>query len=504
MMNRKHLKYYLLLVFGILVLINILSDRFFTRLDFTEDKRYTLSQTTKDILDDLDEPVTVTAYFSEGLQPQFDQVRRDFKDLLSEYASRSRNLLVYEFINPNKDEETEQKAAQAGIQPLVVSSREKNQSVQKRAYMGVVIQMGEESEVIPFLNPQAQMEYTLTTSLKKLVVKDKPIIGFITGHGEATLGSMQQVAEGLSVLFQPEQVQMTDSVILSKYKTIAIINPADSFPQKHLELLSDYLQHGGNIFLAMNCVKADFQQSMGFAQTTGLETWLKQYGINADQNFVLDANCGTVSVQQQQGPFKYTTQVQFPYLPIISDFSNHPIVDGMSGLILQFASTLNYVGDSLINYTPLAFTSEKSGTESAPIYFNVQKQWQQSDFPLKKLTVAGLFEGSFGGVTPGKMVVITDGDFPINGEGQQAHGIQPDNVNFVVNSIDFMTDDSGLIQLRAKQIKHRPIDQMEDSTKTILKIVNFAVPLILILIIGLFRWQKRRIIRLKRMEEDYV
>ncbi|MBN2166866.1 MAG: Gldg family protein [Marinilabiliaceae bacterium] len=503
-MNRKNLKYYLLLVFGILVLVNILSDRFFMRLDFTEDERYTLSQTTIDILNEMEEPVTIKAYFSEGLQPQFDQVRRDFKDLLSEYATRSHNLLVYEFINPNEDEDSERKASEAGIQPLVVSSREKDQTVQKRAYMGVVIQIGEESEVIPFVNPQAQMEYTLTTALKKLVVQDKPAIGFISGHGEASLSSMQQVAEGLSVLFQPELVEMTDSVVLSKYKSIVIVNPTDSIPETHLQLLSSYLQQGGNIFVAINAVRADFQQSMGFAQSTGLESWLKKYGISVDQNFVLDANCGSVSVQQQQGPFRFNTQVQFPYLPIISEFAEHSIVDGMSGLLLQFASTLNYSGDSLITYTPLAFTSGKSATERAPIYFNVQKQWTDNDFPLQKLSVAGLFEGSFNGGVPAKMVVVTDGDFPINGEDQQARAIQPDNVNMVVNAVDFMSDDSGLIQLRAKQIKLRPIDQLEDSTKTLLKIVNFSVPLLLILLIGIFRWQKRRIVRLKRMEGDYV
>lgn len=504
MMTRKNLKYYIFLILGILVLINILSDRFFVRLDFTEDERYTLSQTTIDILEEMEEPVTVTAYFSEGLQPQFDQIRRDFKDLLSEYATSSRNMIVYEFVNPNKDEETEQKAAQAGIQPLMVSSRDKNETVQKRAYMGVVIQIGEESEVIPFLNPQGQMEYTLTTSLKKLVVKDKPLIGFISGHGEASLASMQQVVEGLGVLFQPEQVELSDSVVLSKYKTIAIINPADSIPDWQLAKLSSYVEQGGNLYIAMNSVRADFQQSMGFAQTTGLEGWLKNYGIAVDQNFVMDANCGTVSVQQQQGPFKFNNQIQFPYLPIIAKFAEHTIVEGMSGLLLQFASTLNYNGDSLISYTPLAFTSEQSATEPAPTYFNVQKQWQTSDFPLQNLAVAGLFEGSFNGSNPAKMVIITDGDFPINGEGQQARAIQPDNVNMVVNAIDFMSDDSGLIQLRAKQIKHRPIDQMEESTKTLLKVVNFALPLLLILIIGLLRWQKKRIVRLKRMEGDYV
>ena len=92
--RKKSLIPYILLVGGILVLINILANRYFFRLDFTEDKRYTLSKATKEILDNLEDPITITAYFSEGLPPNIDKTRVDFKDLLSEYASRSRGKVL--------------------------------------------------------------------------------------------------------------------------------------------------------------------------------------------------------------------------------------------------------------------------------------------------------------------------------------------------------------------------------------------------------------------------
>ncbi len=92
----------------------------------------------------------------------------------------------------------------------------------------------------------------------------------------------------------------------------------------------------------------------------------------------------------------------------------------------------------------------------------------------------------------------------VNGTGRGAHQIQPDNANFMVNAIDFMSDDTGLIQLRSKQVKMRPLDQIDDSKKSMLKILNFILPILIIIVIGIIRYQKRRVKRLKRMEEDYV
>ena len=152
MKNKKSITTQILLILAVLIVINVLSERFFFRLDFTADQRYTLSKATKNILKQLDEPVTVTAYFTEDLPPDLATTRRDFKDLLIEYANISKGNVLYEFINPNKDQESEQKAFQAGVQPVLVSTREKNEATQKKVFMGAVVQMGEEKEVIPFMS----------------------------------------------------------------------------------------------------------------------------------------------------------------------------------------------------------------------------------------------------------------------------------------------------------------------------------------------------------------
>ena len=157
----------ILLIAGILLLINILSNQFFFRLDLTEDKQYTLSQATKDILKSLEDPVTVTAYFSKDLPADFAKTRRDFQDLLVEYSNLSKGMVNYEFISPETDED-KQEAAQNGIQPLLINVREKDQMSQKQAFMGAVLKMGDEQTSIPFIQPGGAMEYDLSTSIKKL------------------------------------------------------------------------------------------------------------------------------------------------------------------------------------------------------------------------------------------------------------------------------------------------------------------------------------------------
>ena len=154
---------------------------------------------------------------------------------------------------------------------------------------------------------------------------------------------------------------------------------------------------------------------------------------------------------------------------------------------------------------PLLTTSKRSGVQSPPLYFDVMKNWTQSDFNLSSLPVGVVVEGKISGNTDSKMIVFGDGDFVVNGEGQQAQKVQDDNINLMVNSIDWLSDDTGLIDLRTKGVSSRPIDAtLQDSTKSFLKYLNFLLPIILIVLYGIFRFQNRRRIRNKLMNTSYV
>ena len=491
------------LLIAILLVINLLSNDFHFRLDLTEGRQYTLGQSTMGILKNLEEPVTITAYFSENLPANVLKTRKDFQDLLIEYGRRSGQMVQYQFVTPKGDND-QNEAVKNGIQPVLINVREKDQVKQQKAYLGATVALGDKKEVIPFIQPGSAMEYTLSTAIKKISVTNKPVIGFLKGHGEPSLAEVSQLEEQLNILYESREITLSDtSDIPENVKTLAIIRPLDSVPAGHIAKLDAFLARGGRIALALNRVVGDFQSQRGFPNNTGLERWLEAKGIQVDDSFITDSKCGQISVQQQQGFFTFQTRVAFPYIPLIASFADHPISKGLENVLLEFASPIRYSGDSTIKFTPLAFTSDHSNVIKSPIAIDINKQWTEADFPMSRVAVAGVFEGKLSAGARSKIVVITDGDFLVNGPPQQQRKLQPDNVNLFANSIDWLSDETGLISLRTRGVTSRPLDTLEDSTKTILKYTNFLLPILMAVAYGIVRMQQNRIRRFKRMSENY-
>jgi gliding motility-associatede transport system auxiliary component len=493
----------ILLVAGILLVANVISQKFFVRLDFTEGQQYTLSKATRDILKNLDNPVTVTAYFSEDLPPEMSKIRKDFQEMLVEYGNASKGMVDYEFIDPNAEKEKEQEALQSGIQPVVISVREKDQSKQQRAFLGAVLKMNEQTDVIPMVVSGEGMEYSLSTSIKKMSVVSKPFVGVVQGYGAPTLQDLGQVYQSLSILYTVMPVDLGDDGLdLQQFKAIAIVAPKDSIPPAQLAKLDGYFANGGKLFIGINRVDGDLQTQSGSVVTTGLETWLQSKGINVEPSFVLDAQSGAVTVQQQQGFFMMNTQVAFPFLPLIKQFSDHAITKGLEQVILPFASPISFTGTEG-TFTPILTTSSKAALSPAPTTFDVvNRKYTAADFQMSNITLGGIVDGLSGG---GQMVITGDGDFPISGQ----RGTQnKDNINLMVNAIDWLSDDTGLIGLRTKGIATRPIKEEylgdENAGKrSFMKYANFGLPIFLVILYGFFRSQRHRNLRMKRMQERY-
>jgi len=493
------------LITAIVLVANLISQDFFLRVDFSEDKQYTLSWATKDLLKNLHEPITVKAYFSENVPPNVAKVRKDFKEMLVEYNNRSKGMVVYEFVDPSAKEDIEQEATQEGIQPVMIDVREKDQMKQQKAYLGAIISMGDRKEVIPVIQPGAALEYTLSKAIKKLSVVEKPSVGILQGHGEPQIQELAQVYAELSVLYQVEPLTLNDSAAIpERIKTIAIVRPTDSIKQSHFAQLDAFLARGGKILVAASNVNANLQQAIASASAAGIDQWLKTKGILLNQNIVIDASCSQIQVVQKNGAFQMIQQIQFPYIPVIKTFSKTSIGSGLEAVILPFASTIEYNGSPANIYTPLAYTSDKSNIEQLPVFFNIQRIWHESDFPKHQLVVAATLEGKLAGDQRSKLVIIGDGDFVINGKQGEQQKLSPDNINMFVNSIDWLSDDTGLIELRTKSVTARPLDELGDGTRTTLKWLNFLLPILLIGAYGIWRAQAKRIQRIKRMEERYV
>jgi len=225
---------------------------------------------------------------------------------------------------------------------------------------------------------------------------------------------------------------------------------------------------------------------------------LREKGIDIQDNFVIDAQCGSVSIPEQFGFFTIQRQIAFPYVPLLSTFADHAITSGLETVMFEFANEVRFTGDSTQQFYPLVFTSEQSDALPAPQFFDLNKEWTENDFNREHIPVAAAVVGN-----PMKLVVFSDGDFPVNGPPNQSRDLTPDNVNLLSNAIDWLADDTGLIALRTKGVVSRPIRELEETTRTIIKYTNFLLPVVLVIGYGVFRAQRNRITRLKRMSDNF-
>ncbi len=474
----------------ILIVVNMISSKMYFRLDFTEDQRYTLSDATTDVLSDLEDVITVKAYFSEDLPAQLISNRQDFEDLLLEYENRSGGNVVYEFISPNENEEKEAEAQQNGIQPVIINVSEKDQVQQLKAYMGAVLMMDDRQEVIPLVQPGVSMEYDLTTSIKKLAVVSKPKLAVLQGHGEPTLQEIPQLAQQLSVLYEVEPVDLAQALeITADYKAVAWINPSDTIAPANLAKLDKYLENGGNMFVAYSNMSNDL--SSGYltkGPNIGIEGWLAAKGVRMGSQYVVDDNAGSVSVQQRVSFGVMSQRIKFPYFPVLTNFPDHSITSGLETLMLPMVSNLTVMSrDSSLVATTLLETSEMSGLAPTPVMIDVNKKWGRGDFTQGPQTLAVALEGALVGNQTSRLLVVANGQFVINGNPPQQ--ISQDNVNFASNSIDWLADDTGLIDLRTKGITSRPLETVEDSTREMLKWGNLLIPILLVFVYAFIRRQ---------------
>lgn len=496
------------LIAGILINLNLLSTEGVWRFDLTANNRYTLSEVSRDIARNLDDPVTVKAYFSEDLPPQLARGKEQFRNLLEEFRAYAGGNLEYQFVNPNESDEAEQTAQQAGIRPVMVDVRQRDQVTQRRAYLGAVFQYGEQSEAVPVVRPGAALEYTIASTVKQLTVEDKPQVGLLQGHGEPSRQAMPQLMQELQQRYQVTEVTGIDTAgVPPETEVLMVIRPTQQLSPAEQVAIDQYIMRGGRAIFALNRVRTNLRFGRGAIRNTGLQTLLAQYNVPVNPDLIRDQNASAVQVSQRQGAFNVVNQIRYPYIPQIVTFADHPITEGLEAAVFQFVSSLDTSQvDSTQTLTVLASSSERSGRARTAFNLNPMQEWSQVSFNESHLPVAALVEGTFSSAfaevdsvdvqvprsQETSLVVIGDGDFIVNGQGQQQQRLPEDNINLMLNSVDYLADDTGLIALRTQGVTNRPLKMVEAGTKTLLKYLNVFLPIVLVVGYGLWRYRRRR------------
>lgn len=532
--TRKNLKKEFFIYLGILILIiitvNFISNRLFTRIDLTKNKSYTLSGISKDIVKNLNDKVIIRAYFSDNLPAPYNNVSRDVKDLLSDYRSYSNGNLDYEFVSTadeSETNETEKEAQKFGIQPVQLQVFENDKYEVKRVLMGMVINYIGKSETIPFVQNVSTLEYELTSKIKKLSTEKKKKIGFLAGHGEYEYSKFNTINSTLSSNYDVVPVNLgSNSPVPDDVTVLIVFGPKAEFPEWHQYLIDQYIMRGGNVAWLINKMVPNFQQEIALAtvQDIKLDEMLFNYGIKINGDMIRDAQCSAVTLQTQIG---FPLQISYPYFPLISNINREiSAFQNIQGITLPFASSIDLTAadGKGLDVKPLLTSSDKSGkTDNFVVinfeqFQNLTKKSADSIFNSKGFVLGAAYTGKFNSFFTGKpvpkdtaansqpimieqknqsekeskMIVIGDADFA-NEESRP----QKDNLIFFINMVDYLADDVGLTEIRSKDASEAPIQETSPATKSFIKYFNLLFPPLAVVIIGLVIWSRKKSLRRK-------
>lgn len=548
----------ILLFVASLALLYFLSEKFFFRLDLTSEKRYSLSDNTKQLLSDLDEDLVVTIYLDGDLNSGFLRLRKATKELFEEFRAYAASEVKYVFVNPsaaasnsarNKKYEELEKKGMRGI--LVHDKTQEGESSQKVVFPWVEISYKGKSRVVNLLKniPQRSgeenlnssietLEYEITDALRILTTVEIPKIAFLEGHGELPEPFVYDISKTLSRYYQVDRGAIADDPsILYDYKAVIVAAPSKSFPEKDKYAIDQYIMRGGKVLWLVDGAKISLDSLSTASQTVGVENSLNlsdqlfKYGVRIDANLVQDVQCVLIPVNMARlGDAPKYEPMPWYYSPLLLTAPTHPVSKNLSPVKTEFASSLSFVNPDLpVKKIPLLVTSTGTHIQNIPSIvsmdvINVEKNGYY--FNTRNAIVGALLEGEFPSVftnrmtpegikksefltqsKPTKMIVVADGDVirnDVQGYGQNMNPLplgydrymnqQFGNSDFILNAVNYLTDDDGWMELRSREIKLRLLNKPAIiGQRSFWQVLNVFFPLlILAAFAGIFMFVRKK------------
>ena len=487
--NNKSTIVFSAIVLTVIIFINLISRNWFLRFDLTDNKMYSLSSSSKSVVQKIDDIFTAKVFFSDDLPAQYANNKRYLQDILEEYTAYSSGNLRFEFYSPDDDEKLAEDAQKYGIQPVQLQVIENDKVEIKKVYMGLVLLYEDQREVIPVIQTSTGLEYDITTKIKSMVESQKNTVGIVALDEEFSNQNLVQVLnERYSVrsnLNLSNPINNIDVLLVNGVST-----SLDSTQESNLRL---FIKNGGDVFFAQNRISVDIQTQQATPIESNIFNILESYGLIIKENLVLDQSCNQVNVQQQMGPFRMAVPMDYPFLPIIKKFDKDEVtVSGLESLELIFTSEIqsdSVYSDNLVEFTPLLRTSNRSLLMSEFYNLNpdpkANPSFSQLNEPSKvvgaRVAVANKENGFESNLT-----LVSDSRL----FSDQGGASSPNNITFIMNTIDYMLGDSELISLRSREVTDRPLladaDGIDNQTRLTWKILNMILPSILVMGLGLF------------------
>ncbi len=559
--NQKHIVNFGLLLVAVLVL-NIFGSYFYKRFDLTQDKRYTLSEAAKNTIATVDSPITVDVFLKGNFPPEFKRLQTETRQLLEEFSAYNQNVIfefIDPLENEADPDAIEKQLFQMGLNPAEVQIRENGKVSTERIYPWALAFYNNKTVKIPLLKNQLgttseervnnsiqNLEYAFADAFNKLIVPKKRSVAVLKGNGEM---DDRYIADFLQTLKEYYRIApfTLDSVAtspqrtyeeLKKYDLIVIAQPTEAFTDAEKYILDQYIMNGGASLWLIDVTEQRTDEISGKVFATrrdlNLTDLFFKYGIRINPNLVKDViSAPIVLASGTENDSQYNRYPWF-YFPLSASDNNHPIVSNIEAVKFEYASEIDTLPNS-VKKTVLLSTSPITKIAGLPDEINfdvdipknlkvVSEGPDPSEYKGGVTPLAVLLEGNFPSALtnrvkpfqlsearetskPAKMVIISDGDIVKN----QFQGNRPlelgfdkmtqsmyGNKEFLLNTVNYLLDDTGLINIRSKEISVPFLDPqktVEERTKW--QMINLLLPLALLAVFGILftYFRKRRFAR---------
>ena len=547
-------------VLVILIALNFLASVFHQRIDLTNEKRFTISEPVKDILQKLDDKVEVFLFLEGSLPSGFKKLSASSAELLQELKEYSNGKIYYKIISADeKMEGTERTYADTlsslGIAAINLKVQLKDGEQSQYIYPAAIVKYKNKIQAVnlypgaktiitpPELNSaEAMLEYNFADAIKKLVTDHRSMVAYAVGNGEPTGANTYDLVE--NVLTKNYSVFTMDiskePVISDTFKLLLIVKPTLEFSDAEKLKIDQYVMHGGKLLCLVDRLEAEMDslqiknQVVAYDRNLHLNDLFFKYGVRINPDLLMDLQCDFL-------PFNVNNNDQFEFLhwnyfPLFESKQNHIINKNLGLVAGRFVNSIDTVSSPGIAKTILLSSSENARTIQTPALISGEENRNvpiDAAYNQKNIATAVLLEGKFTSLfknrvsqdqmdtlasyhlpfaaqnaADNKMIIISDGDIALNGTykneplpmGVNSYTIgsqyeyQFANRQFIENCIEYLINDAGLSQAKAKDYTLRLLDpQKTNDQKTFWQIINIALPIILVLLSGfMYRWWRKR------------
>ncbi|MBO6880814.1 gliding motility-associated ABC transporter substrate-binding protein GldG [Winogradskyella sp.] len=543
MKKNKTLIYILGVIIG-LIAINAISSKVYGRFDLTKDKRYTLSDASKSLIRDIDSPLIIDVFLEGEFPSEFRVLQTEVRQIIEEFQLETNNIRV-NYIDPIEDEATRERnieeLTKSGLEPYVNTDNSTGKVTQEIIFPWAFASYKDQTIKIPLLkksitqglqeqinNSVQALEYAFADGFSKLVNPKSQKIAILKGNGE--LGDIY-IADFLKTIQPYYNIApfTLDSVAsnpqgtldnLRQYDLIVAAKPSEAFSENEKLVLDQYTMHGGkslwlteSVIMDKDSLYNDSGSAVSIMRDLNLNDFFFKYGVRVNPSLVKDLFSAPIMLAIGEGSQAQLQPIQWQYSPLAASNPNHPISKNLNLVKYDFASPMDTLKNQ-VKKTILLQSSPNSKLEGAPTNISladVTKSPDESTYNAGPQNLAVLLEGEFTSVydkrvlpfkvkdfkstsNTTKMVVISDGDViknevirnrPQELGFDQLTGKAFGNKEFLLNTVNYLLDDTGLINIRAKEISiaYLDSDKVKES-KGKWQLINIALPLVLLALFG--------------------